>query len=216
MSLCGVDVSHWQGEIDFSSWINSCEHNDFMIMKATESDHYVDKMFYRNAGQCVEHNVLSGSYHYVVGTVSALNQARHYISEHKKVFGDYPATMALDVEDHTLLSRHWEEVRGIVEVMAQEIIDSCKTRPFIYLSKGFMRSDMFKDLGRDCPGWIAHWNTKHPPHRRDLNTSIWQTSASGIVTGIRGRVDTDIFFGTAQAWREIAKPCDLNDDVAVR
>lgn len=213
MALYGIDVSHWQGTIDFSKWLEGDDHNDFMLMKATQGVSFVDSEFYRNACQCMERSVLAGSYHYVVGDMPALDQARHYIAEHKKAFGDYPAVMALDVEDSTLTSLHWMAVQEMVEIMVGEIVGSCNTRPFIYVSKAFMKSDMFTELGKICPGWIAHWNAPNAPRRVDLNTSMWQTSSTGVASGIKGRVDTDTFFGTADAWRKIAVPPDLNGAV---
>lgn len=203
MAIKGIDVSHHQGEIDYRMIKENHPEIKFVIAKATEGCTYTDNCFDRNMGECKDVGLLRGAYHYVRGDVSFYDQARHFIN----VVEDYgkDVVLALDVEDHTLTGKMASFVAGGVYEMAAEIYDTLHTYPLIYVSRAFMSPNMFNNIGNICGGWIASWGDK-TPHRSDLNTSIWQYTSKGRVSGIRGDVDMDIAYITPQNWLKFANP----------
>lgn len=204
MAIKGIDVSHHQGEIDYRMIKENHPEIKFVIAKATEGISFVDSMFDRNMSQCREFGLLRGAYHYVRGDLPPVTQAMHFCSVVKDQ-NDPSILLALDVEDSTLTNMRPRDVADIVEIMAGEIFDALQTFPLIYVSRAFMSPNMFKTLGELCGGWIASWGGK-TPHRSDLNTSIWQYTSKGRVSGIRGDVDMDIAYITPQNWLKFANP----------
>lgn len=204
----GIDVSHHQGKIDYNEMIKNHPEIAFVIAKATEGRTFVDSQFDRNMAWCREKNLLRGAYHYVRGDVDPISQATHFceiVSSHD----DPDILLALDVEDKTLTCKRPLEVVIIVETIAAEVYSRMHTYPLIYVSRAFMRPDMFSKLGELCGGWIAAWGEKCP-RRKDLNTSIWQYTDKGRVQGIGGKqgcnVDLDQAFITPENWIKIANP----------
>lgn len=213
MAMWGVDISHWNGHIDFSEFVKD-NNSDFIIMKATDSISYVDAMVYENMRGARENSVLTGLYHYVRGDVDSAQQARHFIDVVSDVaYSD--TLLVLDVEDSSLLF-HMKprEIKNFVYSMVGEIYDSLHTYPLIYMSRAYCPG-VFSDVGKLCGGWIASWkpissnNQPTPnarPKRTDLNTTIWQYSDKGNVLGINGNVDLDRAYLTPQSWVRIANP----------
>lgn len=203
MALYGVDVSHWQGDIDFERFVTDV-NSDFMIAKASEGKTHKDKKFVHFMDRCAEFKILRGAYHYVRGDSTWYEQTNNFLS----CVMDFPSDilLALDVEDKTLIDRGELYTRKLVDDMVQEIHDQTGVYPLIYVSRAFLRTDTFAEVGKLCGGWIASWGTPTRPKRRDLNTSIWQYTSKGSVAGIKGAVDLNRAYMSAESWLKFANP----------
>lgn len=210
MALYGVDISHWQGEIDFDSFKKDY-YSDFMIAKATEGRHTRDSHFDYNMDMCKNHGILRGAYHYVRGDYPWYEQTNNFLSVvYPHIDIDKDILLALDVEDKTLIQRGTKFTQELVSDIVTEIHDQTGVYPLIYVSLGFMSPLMFRydDIYKKCGGWIAAWGgtTRKKPKRGDLNTSIWQCSSRGTVAGITGNVDLDIAYMSKESWLKFANP----------
>lgn len=203
MALYGIDVSHWQGDIDFEAFSKD-SNSDFLIAKASEGEKTVDSKFVRNMDKCREHGILRGAYHYVRGDSAWYEQTNNFLSQVMGMQSDI--LLALDVEDKTLIERGELFTRKLVDDMVQEIHDQTGAYPLIYVSRAFLRTDTFNDIGKLCGGWIASWGTPSRPKRRDLNTSIWQYTSKGKVEGINGVVDLNRAYMSRDSWFKFANP----------
>lgn len=204
MSLYGIDVSHWQGRINFEEFIQD-KNSDFIIAKASEGKTVKDKEFSRNMIMCEEYSILRGAYHYVRGDATWYEQTNNFLSQ---VLPFENTLLALDVEDKTLIDRGAVYTKELVSDMVHEIYDQTGIYPLIYVSLGFLNPYMFKydNMHAKCGGWIAAWGRNDKPKRGDLNTSIWQYTSKGIVTGIKGAVDLDRAYMSKEAWFKFANP----------
>src|SRR5262245_60105934 len=94
----GIDVSHWQGSIDWPSVAASGKVN-FAILKATESKFYEDPTFATNAGGATGAGIPIGMYH-VASPSKQLDDARaeadHYLSVAEPTAGNL--VPVLDIE----------------------------------------------------------------------------------------------------------------------
>lgn len=206
MALYGIDISHWQGQVDFGALCND-PHGQFVIAKASEGKTTKDSMFERNMIECRTHGILRGAYHYVRGDSTWYQQTNNFLSEvipHMCVSKD--VLLALDVEDKTLVERGADFTAKLVDDMVQEIVDQTGVYPLIYVSRAFLKTDTFSEIGKTCGGWIASWGTPNRPKRRDLNTAIWQFTSKGIVAGIHGVVDLNRAYMSREAWYKYANP----------
>ena len=96
----GIDVSHYQGDIDWEVLRNQGTIDDcpirFVMIKATEGATKVDENFEDNFFQAREYGFTRGAYHFYSTRSSAVDQARFFISHVKLENGDLPPV--LDVE----------------------------------------------------------------------------------------------------------------------
>ncbi|MBI3647932.1 MAG: hydrolase, partial [Actinobacteria bacterium] len=61
-TLPGIDVSHWQGKIDWTKV--AADGVTFAIVKATEGRNYVDPMYATNAAGATANGIAVGAYHF--------------------------------------------------------------------------------------------------------------------------------------------------------
>lgn len=206
MALFGVDVSHWQGDINFDKFVND-KNSDFLIAKVSEGKQTGDSKFVRNMSECRDRHILRGAYHYVRGDSAWYSQTNNFLSRVLPIWEEgKDILLALDVEDKSLVERGDKYTVKLVDDMVQEIVDQIGVYPLIYVSRAFMNTSTFTELGKLCGGWIASWGTPNKPKRSDLNTSIWQYSSKGSVSGISGYVDLNRAYMSRESWFKFANP----------
>jgi len=66
-------------------------------------------------------------------------------------------------------------------------------KPLLYVSQNFVNKYMedVPDIKRNYKVWIARYGEYKP----DLRLAIWQLCPDGQVSGIRGKVDINVFNG---------------------
>ena len=62
MEIRGIDVSAWQGTIDWETVANY--GMDFAILRITEAGNMIDSCFEKNYSGCQKHNIPTGAYKY--------------------------------------------------------------------------------------------------------------------------------------------------------
>ena len=72
----GIDVSRYQGEVDWEKVL--AQDIDFIFMKATEGETIVDVQFQTNWQKLSELKARKGAYHFFRPTVSSIEQAKHF------------------------------------------------------------------------------------------------------------------------------------------
>lgn len=94
MAVQGIDVSHWQGRIDWKAVAGAGVR--FAFLKATEGGDYLDPRFRENWEQASKAGVPRGAYHFMVWCRSAAEQAAWF----KKSVPADPSSLppVLDVE----------------------------------------------------------------------------------------------------------------------
>jgi uncharacterized repeat protein (TIGR02543 family) len=200
-TLPGIDVSHWQGTID---WQRVAEKGKrFAFIKATDGHDFLDPMFGRNRSGARANGLLVGAYHFARPDPSkgdAAEEARWFVSQADPQPGnllpvlDLETSKGLDQQGVTLWARRWvAEVRRLTGVT-----------PLVYTSPyGWKaRTGDSRALARDgAPLWIAHWGVESPllpAGDWDGNGwRVWQYTSDGHVAGIAGRVDLDVVPGNS-------------------
>lgn len=201
--LKGVDVSHWNGVINFDEFVKS-DYSDFMIMKATQGKTFVDETFNRNMQQCVERNILTGMYHFVDETLYK-HQVNNFLSryEYAKDIGAKPV-LALDVEEQGVRYIPNSYLQELILCMVEDIYDRTGVYPLIYCSTFFRSQNFFDNVCNKCAGWIARYNLEEPASRKDLVITIHQFSNRASVPGINYNVDVNKAYLTREAWFRLA------------
>lgn len=194
----GIDVSHYQGNID---WARVAEVGvEFAFIKATEGASYTDSFFKRNFTEAKTHGILAGAYHFFQPKVSVAKQVENFCRSYAVATdGDLPPV--LDVEDESLWS-------GISKKRAVDLIvawiDGVRSRlgehvhPIIYASSAFVVDVLGGDARlKEHPLWVAHYTSAAKPRVPAPWSfwTFWQYTDRGRVAGIAGGVDINRFNG---------------------
>ncbi|QQE77678.1 GH25 family lysozyme [Alicyclobacillus sp. SO9] len=202
-SAKGMDVSHWQGSIDWGQVKKS--GIVFAFIKATESTNYTDVDITVNFEQSKAEGVLRGAYHFARPSASdAKAQVSHFVSVLLKQTdsGDLPPV--LDLEDNGGLSP--EDLGAWVDAWVEELEAQIHRTPLIYVSPYFANTYL-PDKLVSTPLWIANWEVSSPADVKQWSDwTFWQYSNKGSVAGIKGPVDLDVYKGTVSALREVWGP----------
>lgn len=188
-NLKGIDVSHWDGDIDFSKVKN--DGYKIVYIKATQGENSIDSFFKINAEKAKKNNLLIGFYHYFTATSesSAKKEAQHFVNTTKP----YPCDckMALDVEVNNGLSS--SQLTNLSKIFLDEVKRLSGIDVVVYTYTSFAKENLQKSIG-NYPVWIAHYGVSTPG-----NNGIWDTwagfqySEKGLVSGINADVDLNEF-----------------------
>lgn len=189
--IAGIDVSEWQGSIDWKAVKESGVK--FVIVKATESSTQVDPYFVTNWEGAKAAGLLVSAYHVVQPHRSAMTQAKHFLDTIGDRQPDFP--LALDVE-----LRGVGNIGAIVEEIALMVEASDGRKPLMYTAQSFWGANVGWAPGWSAYAlWVADYDAVVPaiPTGWDSYT-IWQHSSTGSVLGIQGNVDLNVFVGGLQ------------------
>lgn len=202
--LPGIDVSHWQNEIDWRAVArDNCR---FAFIKATEGATYQDPRFAANRAAATEAGIAVGAYHYLRQTSTIPDQLANFTNiVHTLRPGDLPP--ALDVED----PKQWSGVAAaeLTELVLSWLRGAHRTfgiRPLIYLSPAFAESLLTPTTAElaNFPLWIAHWKADQPRIPKPWQSwTFWQHSSTGSINGIHGKVDLDWFTGDDEQFQQL-------------
>lgn len=183
----GIDVSHWQGTIDFKKVSKVC---DFVIIKAGGSDagFYKDKKFETNYKKAKEAGLFVGAYYFVgkncTSYADGVADAKRFLELLKGKTFEYP--LFIDIEQTPVYKRN-----GATDA----VIGFCQTLEAAKCYAGIYGSDIggFKDrlvLSRLAAfdKWVARYGSKP---KYVTKYGMWQKSSKGIIDGIKGNVDLD-------------------------
>lgn len=193
--LKGCDISHWDGEIDWSLLKSS--GLTFLFIKATQGADYTDPDFEYNWTTAKNYGFNRGAYHFYQPKDDPEAQAKHFLSVIKPEKGDILPVLDIEISDGVDPG----QLSADIAIWVKTIREAIGRYPIIYTDKAFWDRAINKDFAH-CPLWIAEWQTSHPPYLPTGwdNWIFWQYSESGTVKGIRnsGKVDMDWFNGDKQ------------------
>lgn len=201
LAVHGVDVSRWQGEIDWPKLRS--QGANFAYIKATDGGDHLDPMFRKNWREADRAGLKRGAYHFFYWCRRASEQAEWFIRNVPKVEGALPPV--LDVEWNGESNCRRRPSRADVLEKMQVFMDRLEAhygqRPIIYTAPDFYR-DNLRGAFPDHPFWlrsVAAHPSKIYPGRQWV---FWQYSGSGLSHGVEGRIDLNAFQGSESAWRE--------------
>ena len=199
LAVHGVDVSRWQGDID---WVKlRSQGANFVYIKATDGGDHLDPMFRKNWRNADEAGLRRGAYHFFYWCRLASEQADWFIRNVPKDKDALPPV--IDVEwNHESSCKRRPSHKNVLDKM-QVFMDRLERhygkRPIIYTSPDFY-ADNLRGAFQDYPFWLrsvaAHPGKVYPG--RDW--VFWQYSGSGLSHGVNGRVDLNAFNGDENDW----------------
>lgn len=184
----GIDVSHYQKDINFQALKND-EFVDFVFVKATEGINFKDHKFKHNWQQLKAAQLPRGAYHFYRPSRKAKQQARSFINMVNIEAGDLPPVLDLEETD----GRSKETILKGVKIWLTTVEQHYKVKPIIYVNQNFY-FNYIKGNFDEYPIWLAvyRWGK---PDLEEGEWKFWQYTDRGRISGIRGRVDRNVFYG---------------------
>jgi GH25 family lysozyme M1 (1,4-beta-N-acetylmuramidase) len=206
----GIDVSHWQGRIDWAKVAASGV--DFAIIKATDGSTGVDEWYHRNRNRARRAGLYVTAYHFAHPGLSgrgtraerirrdARTEAHHFLRNANLSPRDLIPALDLELTGG-LRSAELQDWTMTFLVTVQHAIGA---KPMVYSTAAFWRSYLgdTPNIARAGFGvfWVAHWDAKTPdvPGREWLGRgwTFWQWTDCGRVQGIYDCVDRNTYTST--------------------
>ena len=187
----GIDVSKWQGDIDFSKLKSAGV--EFVIIRIGSStgingENFIDSKFIQNIKNANSVGIPMGVYFYSYANSvdRAISDAKWIIENIKDYKVELP--IAFDWENWDSFNTYELSFFGLTN-MAKRFMDTVKASGYdamLYSSKTYLENIW---MSVDYPVWLAHY-TKNTNYAGDY--SYWQICSNGRVDGINGDVDIDI------------------------
>ena len=194
MELKGIDVSSWQGKIDWNKVANY--GMDFAILRITEVGNVIDSQFENNFAGCSKHKIPVGVYKYSYASIvsEAQNEARKVVSVLNGRKIQFP--VFLDLENHRQRVLGAESIHNLAEAF-REIVEAAGYKFGIYCNVDWYNTVICSHLKKH-DFWIARYpandNGTVVERLRPSWGVGWQYSSKVKVPGISGNVDMDVFY----------------------
>lgn len=184
----GIDVSEWQGFIDWSKV--KMTDTKFAILRAGYGREITqkDKQFDNNYKGCKAVGMPCGVYWYNYATSEdeARKEAAVCLEIIKGKQFEYP--IYYDVEEQKTLALGKDKVSAIIKAFCTEI-EKAGYFAGLYMSASPLTTHVSEDVRKRYAVWVAHYGVSKPSYSGSYG--IWQNSSNGKVNGITGNVDTD-------------------------
>ncbi len=191
MSIKGLDVSEFQGEVDWER-VKAAGYQ-FAMLRAGYGFGTVDKQFKRNASECNRIGLPIGAYWfcYAVSLQTAIQEADGCINTISGYRLDYP--VCYDIEQASVAYAAGEGVTMTAD-LARNVVQSFCNRieskgyyAMFYTNKNFFDTYLGSSLSKRYAFWYARYTGSFD----GTNCGIWQYSSQGNIPGIGGNVDLD-------------------------
>ncbi|MDO8147477.1 GH25 family lysozyme [Isoptericola sp. b515] len=198
----GVDVSAYQGEIDWP--VLAAQDLDFAFMKATEGSRHVDERFAANWAGARNTDLVVGAYHFMSFESAGESQAAHVVAQVPAEPGTLPPVV--DVEYYGAFAADppsGDELRGILDPLLADLEAHYGAPPIIYTTQEIRSSYLGEDYDR-YPLWIRSVALTPDLPRHDWE--FWQYSDRDHLDGYDGEeehIDMNVFDGSLAELRAL-------------
>ena len=188
----GIDVSNWQGYIDYAEVRNS--GIEIVYIKASQGTNIKDAYFDINYENAKENGLRVGFYHFLTATNTeeAVEEANFFASV---ISGKTPdCKLVLDYETFGGVGR--EEINLIARTFMEQVETLTKKQIILYSDLSNARNTFDTSLAEAYDLWIAYYEDRN--NLVNIQTS-WNTyigiqyTDRGRVNGINGNVDRDLY-----------------------
>ena len=206
--LKGIDVSKWQGDIN---WSSVAKNTDFAIIRSSYGTGYKDEKFEYNRDKARQENILRGFYHY--------SYPNHNTPEAE---ADWFLSVVTPLQDGESLYLDFEENYPDPVGWSKRFLDRIREAlggylPLIYINYYTAKTYDWSPVADAGYGlWLAKWDYD-PDGTFDVPywsvVAMRQYSNNETINGISGRVDGNVFYGGVEQFlaygvRKDDQPCE--------
>lgn len=183
----GIDVSKWQGNID---WSQASSAVSFAIIRCgfrgSSGNIAVDPKFAQNIQGAKANGVRVGVYFYSIAMneAQAVEEASLAVQQVSQ-YGGVSLPIYIDMEDSRQLALSQAERDAIVMAFCRTVQNSGYSAG-VYANKNWLTNHLSPSSYGGISIWVAQYNTQCTYKGR---YDIWQYSSKGSIPGIAGNVD---------------------------
>lgn len=192
----GIDVSKWQGYIDWKKVKDS--GIEFAMIRigyrgSTVGKIVMDPYFIQNIKGAISNGIYVGVYFFSMATTEeeAIQEAAWTVDIIKKYKITYPVAYDFESFGQDRVAGVSREQMNNNAVAFLNYISSSGYQPMMYGSKNALNTRWSMERFSNFKVWLAHY-TKNTDYSGRYN--MWQYTSSGSVDGINGNVDMNIAY----------------------
>lgn len=180
----GIDVSTYQGNINWKKVKQDKHHIKFVIIRSTMGDNRRDGKFYTNVIGARAQGLIVGAYHYYDPNENSTKQANNYLNTVKLTKGDFIPIVDLEKLSNCQSTKKLKQ--GLLNWL--KIVEKkYGVKPILYTGYDFCQKNL-KEFEK-YPLWIAAYSNKKRKTKIVKNSEIHQFSEKVYIIGIKGPVD---------------------------
>lgn len=194
-TMIGIDISKWQGEVDFKKVKNSGVEFVILrmgVMKNKDTPLAIDNTFETNYKNAKEAGLKVGVYVYSESNTidKAVENAEFVIENLKGDKLDFPVCFDWECWAYfNELEINLYRLNEMYDAFSNKLKDAGYDT-MLYASENYL-NNTWLDL-KDYTIWAAKYSNKKPSISR--NYILWQNTDKGRVDGIEGNVDLDVYY----------------------
>lgn len=188
--ILGIDVSHYQGYINWTQVKQSHHPIEFVFIRSTMGVDGRDQHYERNWKQAKEQDFLRGTYHYFRPNEPGFEQFENFKKYVRLNSGDLPPV--LDIEEE---GQKGNAIISEIKVWLNEVESHYGIKPIIYSSYWFYKTFLAHEFSGYIL-WIANYNSDAKDQIRNTEWTFHQFTEEMRVSGITGNVDGNDYNGT--------------------
>ena len=203
MPIQGIDVSYWQGDIDWERTRASGVR--FAFIKATEGGDHLDPKFLDNWYGAKRAGIAHGAYHFIYWCRPADEQALWFMLNVPADPDALPPVLDLEWNSHSKTCPD-RVARDVALKKIRIMLDAMQThtgkRPIIYTDPVFHRQVLEGEFP-EYHFWLRSVAAEPDEIYQQRNWAFWQFTQTGSVPGVDGKVDRNSFNGTDGDWERV-------------
>lgn len=190
--LKGIDVSSWQGIIDWKKVKNA--GIEFAIIRTgygRKDPKQIDPYFKENLEGARKEGIKVGAYHYsyAESPEDAVKEADFCLEILDGTKLDLP--IYYDIEDKSISNKHDKSIRTQMCINFCSAIEKAGYWAGVYANKNWFDNYIdYDQLKIRYTLWLAHYGINKP----SLDCDVWQYCSDGKVNGISGKVDMNYMY----------------------
>ena len=186
----GIDVSNYQGNIDYAKVKEA--GIEIVYIKATEGQTITDAYLNQNYQKAKTNGLLVGFYHFVRARTNAqaVLEAEHFVNAISGMAPDCRLAMDFEIFGNLITN----QVNDISFTFLRKVQELTGKNMVVYSNTNSARTVFSQELANSYPLWVAEYGVSRPQNNGKWNTWIgYQYTDRGVINGINGYVDRDIF-----------------------
>lgn len=198
----GIDAARFQTSVD---WRRARANGvNFAFIKATEGGDLLDPAFEDHWRGAADAGIARGAYHFYYFCTSPEDQARWFIRNVPRTAGTLPPVLDMEWNPFSPTCAHRRPEAHVVQNEMRRwlriVTSHYGQRPIIYTTPRFYRENHL-DTFHGYEFWLR--TTARTPQEAypSQDWRFWQYSATGLIEGIEGEVDLNVFSGSRADWQ---------------
>lgn len=206
--LLGVDVSRYQGEIDYDLLYDQGVR--YAFIKATEGRAHLDPFFYENFKKGMRSDVRIGAYHFFLFDIPGKDQGQYFVDHVPNEKDLLPPV--IDIEHYGKYINNpmdydtvYKEMSDLIDVLYNKY----QKYPIIYCNY-YIYKDYIQGNFEECDIWFRSISEEIPELPDGREWKFWQYSETGELEGYGGSgftdyIDLNYFDGTMRELNRYGK-----------